>query len=167
MPVAVTMYANMAVDGRPDITFGTEYKGTNRLSYFAQAIVSRKINDYFSVQAAASFTHYNCVDVVADHDKVGLHFSGRAKFSPQSSFVFNYDLPLDIKGIYSVYGVDAKKSKPNLVIGYEHSSGFHSFQIVLGTSGALLPQETIMFNQNDYTKKEMAFGFLITRVWNF
>lgn len=167
MPLSLTLFANLAVDGRNESVFGIDYKSTHRISYFSQAIVSRKFTDWLTLQAAGSFTHYNAVDTIADHDKIGIHFSGRVKFSPQSSFIFNYDIPLDIEGLYSPHGKEALKPKPNLALGVEISTSTHAFQIFIGTANGLLPQDIMMYNQNDWTEGEMALAFSITRLWNF
>jgi len=167
MPVSLTLFANLALDGRNKDVFGIDYSSTNRISYFSQAIVSRKFTDWLSLQVAGSFTHYNSVDTILDHDKVGIHFSGRVKFSPQSSFIFNYDIPLDIESLYSSYGNEALKPKPNLAFGVEIATSTHAFQIFIGTADGLLPQDVMMYNRNDFTKGEMALAFSITRLWNF
>ena len=167
MPVALTVYANMGIDGRTEETFGINSKSTHRLSYFSQAIVSRKFTDWLSLQVAASYTHYNIVDTLSQHNTLAVHFNGRIKFSPQSSFIFNYDMPLDVETFYGTYGDITRKSKPNLVLGVEIATSTHAFQIYIGTAGGLLPQDVIAYNNNDFTKGEMAFGFTITRLWNF
>ena len=71
-PVAVAVFANMAVDGRNKSDFGNNYKFGNRYSYFSQLIVGRRFNDWLSVQANASFTHYNITEPGIDHDKVSV-----------------------------------------------------------------------------------------------
>ena len=68
-------------------------------SYFSQLVVGRKFCEVFSLQGGISFSHANMVDAWHDHDRVGLHLSGRVKFSAQSSFIFNYDAPLKIDQI--------------------------------------------------------------------
>lgn len=156
----------MGIDGRNNSVFGKDYKFSNRLNYFSQIIVGRKFTNWLSLQVAGSFTHYNQVDAKLDHDKIGVHFNGRIKFSPQGSFIFNYDMPLQIKGI-SEHTEFTNAPKPNLSFGAEVATSTHAFQIVIGTSSGLLPQEVIMYNQNDFTKGEMSIGFLITRLWSF
>jgi hypothetical protein len=178
VPVAVALYANVAIDGRNISSFESgkvrvaysgpigDFKFPDRLSYFSQLIVGRKFTDWLSVQAGISFTHYNSVGVVYDHDKVGAHFNGRIKVSPQGSVIFNYDQPLKIKEI-SEQHVLTDPSKPNLSVGYEISTGSHAFQIYMGTTSGLLPQETTMWNTNDFTKKQLSLGFVITRLYGF
>jgi len=167
IPVALTLYANVAIDGREDEVFGTEYTFTNRMSYFGQLIVGRKFNDWFSLQATGSFAHYNSVDSTANHDVVGIGINGRIKFSPQSSFLFQYDLPLKIQSISEQ--TDFEVAKANLGIGYEVSTGSHAFQIYVTSSNGILPQEIYMNNGFDLSNgfSDLMFGFTITRLWGF
>jgi len=179
MPVALTLFGNVAIDGRNlsefesgNVQVAHEYAslnafaGSDRLSYFSELIVGRKFNKWLSLQAGVSLTHYNAVGLPYDHDKVGYHFSGRIKVTRQGSIVFNYDQPLQIKDI-SEQNVATNPSKPNLAFGYEVSTGAHSFQIYMASTTAVLPQETMMWNQNDYKNNGFAIGFLITRLWGF
>lgn len=165
-PVAVTFYGNMGITCVNEKSFGSNYKFSNRLSYFGQLIVARKFNEKLSLQVSPSFSHLNAVDSLNEHDKIGISFSGRYKFSTQSSVIFNYDLPIDIKGIYESLD-PINKPKPNLAIGWEISTGTHVFQIFVGTANTLSPQYNMMQNQNDWTKSEMMIGFNITRLWGF
>ena len=178
-PVAIALYGNVAIDGRNISAFesgqvrvGTHqqlynsFKFPDRLSYFSELIIGRKFTDWLSLQAGVSFTHYNSVGVLYDHDKVGVHFNGRVKVSPQGSIIFNYDAPLKIKEISEQHEW-TNHPKPNLAFGYEISTSTHAFQIYMGTADGLMPQDNIMWNQNDYTKHELFIGFNITRLWGF
>ncbi len=167
IPIAVTVYGNMAIDGRNDQVFGVDYKFSNRFSYFSQVIVGRKFCDWFTFQATGSFTHYNSVDSTMNHDVVGIGFNGRVKFSPQSSFIFQYDLPLKIQSISEQ--VDFEVAKPNFGIGYEVSTSTHAFQIFISTGDGILQQDNYMYNTNDVANgfKDLMFGFTITRLWSF
>jgi len=167
IPVFVTIYANMAIDGRKDDVFGTEYKFSNRMSYFSQLIVGRKFNNWLSVQAHTSFTHYNSVADDMNHDVVGVGFNGRINFSPQSSFLFQYDIPLKIESIAEQSEFDA--AKPNFGIGYEVSTSTHAFQIYITSANGILPQDNYLYNTFDWTEgaSNLMFGFTITRLWGF
>jgi hypothetical protein len=143
-----------------DITFA------DRWSYFSQLIIGRKFTDRLTLQAGASFTHYNMVEPEFDHDKIGVHFNGRYNFSPQSSFIFNYDVPLQIQQISEQRNVP-EHHKPNLSFGIEIATSTHAFQIFAGNSRGLLPQEIMMWNSNEFSLENMAIGFVITRLWNF
>lgn len=178
MPVSVALYGNVGIDGRAISAFETgmvreaysgspvAYKFNDRLSYFSQLIVARKFGERISLQAGVSFTHYNAVGVLYDHDKVGVHASGRIKVSPQGSIIFNYDSPLKIKDISEQYEW-TNHPKPSLAFGYEVSTGTHAFQIYMASTTSLLPQDNIMWNQNEMDKTGFAIGFVITRLWAF
>lgn len=167
IPVSVSYFGNLAITAvNKDNLMGDDTKFTNRFSYFNQIIISRKINDHLSIQIAPSFTHYNFTSDKLDHDRIALSFSGRYKFSPQSSILFSYDHPFFIEGI-TEYTKETNKTIPNFCIGYEVSTSTHAFQIVLGASDKILHQENIMYNQNDFFKSKFVLGFNMTRLWNF
>ncbi|HAH22232.1 MAG TPA: hypothetical protein DCL77_00410 [Prolixibacteraceae bacterium] len=186
IPVSVALYGNVGIDGRASKDLAdtvsvaspvgkvNSFGFSDRLSYFSQLIIARKFNPWLSLQAGVSFSHYNMVKYQAagkpyDHDKVGVHFNGRVKVSPQGSIVFNYDAPLKIKGISEQNGWTSQypASKPNLAFGYEVSTGSHAFQIYMASTTSLLPQENMMWNQNEMNTKGFAIGFTITRLWAF
>ncbi len=179
MPISLTLYGNVAIDGRDAETLGTgkvvDTKGetlptsigfNERLAYFSELIVSRKFCDYFSLQAGVSFTHYNMVAWDYDHDVVGIHVNGKIKFSPQGSLIFNYDQPLKIDKVSELTNWDTH-AKENVSIGVEFFTYTHAFQIYVGTADGIIPQDMMMNNNKDWTDKGLAFGFTITRLWMF
>jgi len=179
IPVSVALYGNAALDGQALSSYETEevqvafHDGlpnkihfSDRLSYFSELIIGRKFCKEFSLQAGVSFTHYNLVGMKYDHDKVGVHVNGRIKVTPQGSIIFNYDQPLKIKQI-SEQLTWTNPPKPNLALGYEVSTGTHAFQIYMGSTSSLLPQDNIMYNQNDWQNQGWSIGFVITRLWAF
>lgn len=159
IPLSITLYADAAIDSRDKEVFGDGYKFIDRLSYFGQVIISRKFANWLSLQIHGSYTHYNLVEYNTDNDKIGVGINGRIKFSPQSSILFQYDQPISVHG--------KSESKPNLGFGYEVSTFTHAFQIYVGTAQGIIQQDNYMFNQNDFTKGELMFGFTITRLWQF
>jgi hypothetical protein len=185
IPVSVSLYGVIGIDGRnfDDIERVRiaspvgEVDGvgfSDRLSYFSQLIVSRKFTERLSLQAGVSFSHYNMVDYQAtgkpyDHDKVGVHVSGRLKVSNQGSIIVNYDHPLKIKDISEMHEWNDSypHPNPNLAFGYEVSTGTHAFQIYMASTTSILPQENMMWNLNEMSSKGFAIGFVITRLWAF
>lgn len=166
IPVAVGVFANMAIDGRNKDDLGTNYEFTNRFSYFTQLIVGRRFNDWLSVQANASFTHYNITEPGIDHDKISVGFNGRVNFSPQSSILFQYDLPLKIQGI-AEHRSFTNPAKPNLGLGWEIRTSTHAFHIYVSSSDGMIPQHNALYNLSDWTDGDLMFGFSIIRLWSF
>jgi hypothetical protein len=165
IPVSVVWYGNVVIDARDKEIFGMDYKFSSRLSYFNQLLIAKKFNDHFSLQVAPSFTHYNMVDTVSDHDKFGLSAIARYKFTPQISVVVGYDQPFYIKSLSEHLDLNFK-SEPNLTFGFEIATSTHAFHIYLGTANNIVPQEVMMWNANKYSKI-FIFGFNLTRLWNF
>jgi len=178
IPVSVTLYGNIGVDGVDASAYDgvkirmssdkstVSFLPADRVSYFSQLMVARKFNDWLSLQAGVSFTHYNMVKSIYDHDKVGVHFNGRVKVSPQGSLIFTYDHPLKIKEISEQWEW-TNHPKPALCFGYEVSTGTHAFQLYMGSTSSLLPQDNIMWNQSEIDKSGLTIGFTITRLWGF
>jgi len=170
MPVTVMLYGVVGIDGSADTKWQESYKFSNRMSYFSQIIVSRRFNDHLSLQFAPGFTHYNSVDSLYDHDKISLSFAGRYKFTPQGSFIFSGDFPLQIQGISEhskAFNDEADHPKANICVGFEVSTSTHAFHIYLASAQGILPQEDIMWNKNDFFKGEFLIGLNVTRLWNF
>ncbi len=168
MPITMAVFGDFAIDGRSNSTFGTTYKFIDRFSYFSQLIISRKFADWLSLEITGSYTHYNMVTAERNHDNIGVGINGQIKFSPQSSILFQYDIPLKIQGISEQSSfTDANSSKPNFGFGYQVETSGHSFQIYFTTADGILPQDIYMNNHNDWTKGDFMIGFTITRLWNF
>jgi len=166
VPLSVTYYGNLAIDARDEENFGISYEFNDRLTFFNELLLTRKFANWFTFSFGGSFTHFNSVASLMEHDKIALHFLGRFKISEQSSVMFNYDLPLKIQSI-AEWEDFTDPPMPNLGIGWEIATLTHAFQIFVGTSTFMVPQYNIMMNQNDWTDGELFIGFNITRQWNF
>jgi hypothetical protein len=166
IPLSLTLFGNFGINCMPDETFGPNYTFTNRFSYFSQLIITRRFDNHLSMQFAPSFTHFNSVDSLYEHDKIGLSFGARYKISPQTSFMAAVDWPLEVQGI-AEYENFTDSPKPNFTIGAEISTSTHAFHLYFGTSQGILPQEIMLRNQSDFFNKQFLIGLNITRLWNF
>jgi hypothetical protein len=166
MPVSVSYYGNFAVDTRSaeDVTF---VSNADRISYFNQLLIARKINNHLSLQVAPSYTHMNNVEGYMDGDKVmpvmkndhfAVAFMGRYKLSNVFSVIANYDQPLTVHPKNNPY--------PNVSGGIEMGTGSHTFQIFVGNYSSIVQQNNNFYNQNDYTNGKFLIGFNITRRWD-
>lgn len=166
IPLTVTYFGNMAIDGRSEDVLGEEYTLTNRASFFSELILTRKFNYYFSLQASAHFSHFNKVQYGMEHDKTGIGVGARYRVSPQSSIIATADFPLHIEGMQEYIPLN-NKPEPNLGIGWEISTATHVFQIIAANGYGILNQDNVMYNQNDFTDGDWLIGFNITRLWSF
>ncbi len=195
-PVSATFYTNVSYDTRKDPdnslfrtnllkekddflskTFGAS---PDRLKFFHQLIIARKINEKLSLQVAPSLTHQNAVNgyykrvdsatkVVAGqmkHDHFAIAFAGRYKLTDVTNVIVNYDQPLT----KHVSGNPA----PNIAFGLEFTTSSHAFQLFLGNYAYLNPQRNNLENSNSYktekgniTIRQFLIGFNVTRLWNY
>lgn len=163
-PVTVTYFGNACRSAADENQFKNQdgvYNSNDRFSWFHELMIARKFSRKFSLQVAGEFGHFNIVDSLYEHDNIGISFLGRYKFSPQSSVIVDFDYLLTKQGLSDL------DPKPNLGIGFEVSTGNHQFEIFVCNGGQLLKQDMLVYNQNDFFKGEVMFGFNITRQWGF
>ena len=162
-PVSVTYFGNMAVDTRSKENFVNK---TDRLSYFHQLMVARKLTRDFSAQVSLNLSHFNAVEgYISQQETVegkmeNDHFSfsvlGRYKISDAFSFIANYDQPVTKHKV--------NNPNPNISVGVELATPLHAFQIFIGNYKWMVPQYNNVLNQNDYSNGEILLGFNITRL---
>jgi hypothetical protein len=183
-PVSVTYYGDIAYDTRKDPDKSIFKYASQRLLFFNQLIIARKVTNKFSVQIAPSVSHQNAVNgYYTKNDSTGKeifkemkfdHFaiaiSGRYKLTNVTSLMINYDQPLTKHATHN--------PNPNLSFGFEFNTSAHSFQLFLGNYSLLNPQRNNLYNTNspfgytdvDNTKVKggnFLIGFNITRLWNY
>jgi hypothetical protein len=166
VPFALGLYANMALDARNKENFGINYRFSNRFSYFSQIIIGRKFNDYVSIQANASFTHYNITEPGIDHDKICVGINGKISINYKSAILFQYDHPLLVKKITEHQNF-LNPAQPNIGLGWEIRTSAHIFHLYVSTSESFVPQHNTLYNQQQWLKGQVRFGFTITRLYNF
>jgi len=187
-PVSITYYGNVAVDTRKKSTLfdGSDIKwNADRISYFHQLIIARKINEKISLQVAPSLSWQNAVPgYFTKNDSTGkviyrkmkhAHFAislaGRMKLTNVTSLMFNYDQPITKH--------PENNPNPNLSFGVEFNTSSHSFQLFFTNYFKLNQQQNNLYNDNSpfkYTDAvsgkevpggQFLIGFNITRLWNF
>jgi hypothetical protein len=186
-PVSLTYYGNAAIDTRDKSYFANadDLAFTDRLSFFHQLLVARKISDKFSLQLAGSLSHFNTVYPNENpedgsiqelkNDNFSLALSARYKLSNALNILFNYDQPLTTRPSADPQKPDTKDPKPNLSLGLEITSSAHQFQIFLTNYSSLVPQRNNAYNTNwgfgdkkfSLWDPEWVIGFNITRLWSY
>jgi len=161
MPVAIMYYGNMVVDARNKSVFGVNYEGSNRLSYFNQLIFSRKFSKSITLQTALSFSHFNSVDSLLEHDKIAWHFAGRVKLWSDNSFIFEYTQPLEPKN-FAEHLELTNPPQAGLSLGLELGTSTHAFQVFVSNYQEIIPQQNVSFNQHDFWDGQILIGFNMT-----
>ena len=166
-PLSITYYGDVAIDTRPKE--GNFVTDADRLSYFNQLMIARKITEHLSLQVSPSYTHFNNVDGYINsegsispkmkNDHFAIAFMGRLKFSERVGIIADYDQPLTQH--------PTNNPHPNVSFGIEIGTISHSFQIFVTNYHSIIPQSNNFYNQNDYSKGQFMIGFNITRKWHF
>ena len=186
-PVSVSFYSSVAIDTRKEATIydgSTINHNSDRLVFFNQLLIARKINNKLSVQISPSHSHQNAVGgYYTKNDSSGkeifktmhnehfaISFAARYKLTNVTSVMLNYDQPLTRHA--------TNNPNPNLSFGVEFNTSNHSFQLFLGNYSLLSQARNNLFNENSpvsYTDVEgekvkggkFLIGFNITRLWNY
>jgi len=182
-PVSVTYYGNIGYKTIHDAGGALFKYGTQRLSFFNQLIVARKINDKLSVQVAGSIAHQNSVpgyyaqkDTISyvykeqKFDMFAASVCARYKLTDVTCLLIEYDQPL--------VRFATNNPNPNLAFGFEFNTSGHTFQLFAGNYSLLSPQQNSLSNTNNpfgFTQTggskvkggQFLIGFNITRLWNF
>ncbi len=166
-PVNLTYYVNMGIDTR-EMDETPYVNSSDRLSYFHQLIVGRKVTDNFSVQAAGSLSHFNSVEAYITsgeeiegkmkNDHIAVSVSGRYKIAPAFNIIANYDQPITQH--------KTNNPNPNISFGLEVTTSSHQFQVFVGNYNGIVPQRNNVFNRNNFGDGEILIGFNIIRLWN-
>jgi hypothetical protein len=160
VPVFVTYYGNMVFDTRKQNKREEVFNSSDRISYFHQVLIGRKFNNWLSVQIAPSVSHYNIVEKTKKHDHFAVALGAQVKMTDAMSFLLNIDQPITKH--------DVGNPNPNVSFGIQMATSSHAFQIFLGNSSLIIPQETNYNNSRNYSDnfaENFLIGFNITRLW--
>jgi hypothetical protein len=193
-PVSVSYYVNAALNTKKDPNKEIYRYSSDRLSYFHQILIARKLTSKLSVQVAPSLSHHNAVNGYytklndstlkinrsMEFEHFAVAFSARYKLTNVTSVMINYDQPITKH--------PTKNPNPSLSFGVEFNTSSHSFQLFFTNFYFLNPGINNLYNSNNpfsYTDKSMIddpataineskvnggrflIGFNITRLWNY
>ncbi|HVN58485.1 MAG TPA: DUF5777 family beta-barrel protein [Bacteroidales bacterium] len=161
MPVSVSLFSSIAVNGLKwsDPT-RTNYF-SSRLSYTNQVLVGRKFNNSFSFQLTPTMVHRNLVATLLDpNDLWAMGAGGRIKLTKRISINGEYYYIVNKKNYMSQPTYDP------LSIGIDIETGGHVFQIILTNSTATIEKGFISETTGKWLKGDIHIGFNISRVFN-
>lgn len=155
MPVSLSYHGNAVLDARDSKYFGPEeeYQFAYRLSYLNQLIVSTRIGNRISLQAAPTFVYFNAVPEGYNNINASVNVGGRFQVLGFHSIILEYDQPL----------TDAETDVyPNLALGVEIGTSTHSFRVFASNYNSIVRNHGIAFNSNNPLDGDFQFGFNIT-----
>lgn len=161
MPVSVSVVASAAYNSLKwtDPT-RTNYL-SSRLSYVAQVLIARKINQSFSLQITPSYVHRNLVATELDpNDLYSIGAGGRVKLSKRISLNAEYYYLLNSKTYMS------QQIYNPFSVGVDIETGGHVFQLFFSNSRGMIEKSFIGETTGSWAKGDIHFGFNISRVFN-
>lgn len=158
-PVSFSLFGGSAAN-----TYGIYNTFGDRLSYFAQAIVSKAIASRFSLQVAPGFVQDNTPNpnVAGDENHfMTLSAAARFKFSKHASFIVDYAHP------FSSFRDNNAAFHDPLGFGMEVETGGHVFTINVTNSRAVYENNYLSNTETSYSAGQYRIGFTISRLFDF
>ncbi len=171
IPFSVTLFGNSAVSvmKKTDLatsdadfqTFG------DRMSYVAQAVMSRKFSDNLSLAILPTYIRRNYVSYMDMNNLFALGVGGRIKVSRWMAVIVDYVIPFrkeDSKDYFREER-DFRFYNP-LAIGLEIETGGHVFNLSFTNATAILENQFVPSTSSTWTDGEFRWGFTITRTFS-
>lgn len=149
----INVNTNLDKDLFPRLTFN------DRLGYASQLLISRKFNDWLSLQLAP--THFHDNTVVEDgqaNSQFALGFGGRFKFTKRMALIVDYGAHLN--------RVEDSNFNNALALGLEIETGGHVFQLHVSNSQAIYENGFLGQARGDFSDGSVFLGFNISRAFS-
>lgn len=131
---------------------------TSRLAYYFQAILGRKFSESFTLQFSPTLVHTNLVAVhTQSNDVYALGVGARLKLSKRIAFTCDY--------YHNFNGLTDDVTFNPLSVGFDIETGGHVFQLHFSNSTGMNERAFIMETTNSWEKKQIRFGFNLSRVF--
>ncbi|MFH4967372.1 DUF5777 family beta-barrel protein [Gaetbulibacter sp. M240] len=135
---------------------GLEFK--NRLTYAAQLLISRKVNDKFTVEIAPTFYHENYVAFDdQENSQYALGLGARYKLGKRWSLNADYGWHLN--------RAESSPYKNPLSIGVDLETGGHVFQMHFTTAQGMNTNTFLGQASGDWGNGDIFFGFNLSRTF--
>lgn len=160
MPVSASLYlaAMTTTMDYPDPTWVVD--AVHRRSFVAQLLVARKFAPWLSLQVSPTFVHRNMVATPQDPNRIfAVGMGGRVKFTRRAALSVEYFWLKDRNLL-----TGPQRYNP-LSIGFDIETGSHVFQIFVTNSFCILENGFVGETTGSWRKKELHFGFNISRVF--
>jgi len=156
IPFTVVGYTSVLANTSLDTDNLPKLEFKHRLSYVAQLLVSRKINNNLSLILSPTFFHDNYLtDDFQGNSQYGLGFGGRYKLGKRWSFNTEYGVHLN-RSENSLY-------KNPFSIGIDLETGGHVFQLLFTNSQSMYTNGVFGTSTGDWGEGDVYFGFYLAR----
>ncbi|WP_299680849.1 DUF5777 family beta-barrel protein [uncultured Dokdonia sp.] len=149
----LTINTDLDSDLFPDLTF------SDRVGYANQLLISRKFNDWLSLQLTPTFFHDNTViEDGQDNSQFALGIGGRFKFTKRLAFIGDYGIHLN--------RVSNSVFNNSLALGLEIETGGHVFQLHVSNARAIFANGFLGQARGDFGEGNIFLGFNISRAFS-
>ncbi len=157
-PFTIVGYNSIMINTALDKDNLPKLKFEDRVSYTVQVLVSRKINENFSIEFAPTFFHDNYVMLDnQDNSQIALGFGARHKISKRWSVNADYGLHLNRAN-------DSPFKNP-LSIGVDLETGGHVFQMHFTNAQPMNTNGFLGQATGDWGEGDIYFGFNLSRTF--
>ncbi len=158
-PVTVVGYNLFTINTDLDSDLFPGLSFNDRLGYANQVLISRKFNDWLSLQLSPTFFHDNTViEDGQDNSQFALGIGGRFKFTKRLAFIGDYGVHLN--------RVNNSAFNNSLALGVEIETGGHVFQIHVSNSRAIFANGFLGQARGDFSEGNIFLGFNISRAFS-
>ena len=170
VPVSVSLFGNAVVSTMEKIDLATSdasfQKFSDRMSYVAQVIVTRKFSDKLSLALSPTYVRRNYVSFQDMNNLFALGIGSRIKFSRRMALVVDYVISFRSQESQD-YFLDQHEFEfyNPLGVGLEIETGGHVFNLSFTNSTAILENQFIPATSSSWTDGEFRWGFSITRTF--
>ena len=156
IPFTVVGYTSVLANTSLDTDNLPKLEFKHRLSYVAQLLVSRKMNNNLSLILSPTFFHDNYLtDDFQENSQYGVGFGGRYKLGKRWS-------------LNTEYGVHLNRSENSLYknpfsIGVDLETGGHVFQLLFTNSQSMNTNGVFGTSTGEWGESDVYFGFNLAR----
>ncbi|MFK5958668.1 MAG: DUF5777 family beta-barrel protein [Lutibacter sp.] len=157
-PFTIVGFNGLAINSQIESSNYLNFEFKHRLAYISELLISRKVNDYFSIQIVPIIIHENYVEnIIQDNTQYALGGGLRYKISNFISLSLDYVNHLN----------RAKNSLYNnpLSIGVDIETGGHIFQLIFSNAQTMYDSGFITNASGDWGDGNFFFGFNLSRVF--
>ena len=159
-PVTIGAYGQLTINNQLDLDLNPDLDFSHRLTYTAQALVSRKFSEKLSLQLSPTLIHKNLTEVDDESNlQLVMAAGGRYKLSKRISLNMDYGL---------VTNRPEELNYNNMLsIGLDIETGGHVFQLHFTNSRSMLEHSFLTEASGDWSEGDIHFGFNISRVFDW
>ncbi|MGB0774163.1 MAG: DUF5777 family beta-barrel protein [Flavobacteriaceae bacterium] len=159
-PVTIGAYGQLTINNQLNLDLNPGLDFNHRLTYTAQALVSRKFSEKLSLQLSPTLIHKNLTEVDEENNmQFVMAAGGRYKLSKRISLNMDYGL---------VTNRPEELNYNNMLsIGLDIETGGHVFQLHFTNSRSMLEHGFLTEASGDWSGGDIHFGFNISRVFDW